>query len=561
MVLDFLENIQYEDTYNVIDISGKVYDFETNKIYFDDNIDTVIEKIAFNCNSDITVDEIYVWYNYKNVHKSLYFDYVSNPSIVYDNPLNDIPDDNFLDDGNFSSKTTIYNKKCINNIDITDNNIYYITIYELLDNVKDIDNIYINGLIKKYFPNLNDKNIEDFYQKSETYKKKIDSIKKQKKCLSLIDKQCDFVYDKNLKGDTDSFKFEFIKINNNDNKNDVNIVKIFAKLNTSLEIPFIKLFLNDYTESYYKLYDMYYKKNIVDSDKILSWIKSKPLIIKESLYYIPQKNTLTLYFKYDNIYFRVMIGIDGNLSLIVEDNIDSKKLNEIISICNSFVKKYINDMDIYSVEDIRYIDFEWSKKYIYDNNIELLNYNLYFRKTEYFDKKTYINFINNLFCYFRPINERTSIKSDVFYYIFKRVNDYDEKNIEELLYYKYRNPPYLELDDNIIIKKISEDLLTKDNDLENRIVTYRENYNNNRRYNKNSNGPEITISFDTNNIIIKIDSVKSIDEYYRLYKIFTNINTIYNDNSIQKDEYISKNKNLNFYKQKCINVVEDIIDR
>ena len=41
---------------------------------------------------------------------------------------------------------------------------------------------------------------------------------------------------------------------------------------------------------------MYYKKNIVDSDKILSWIKSKPLIIKESLYYIPQKNTLTYIF-------------------------------------------------------------------------------------------------------------------------------------------------------------------------------------------------------------------------------------------------------------------------
>ena len=43
-------------------------------------------------------------------------------------------------------------------------------------------------------------------------------------------------------------------------------------------------------------------------------------------------------------------------------------------------------------------------------------------------------------------------------------------------------------------------------------------------------------------------------------KLFTNINTIYNDNSIQKDEYIGKNKNLNFYKQKLnINVVEDII--
>ena len=179
MVLDFLENIEFNNTYNIIDKSGKVYDFKKNKIYFDDNIDTVIEKIAYNCNSDITVDEIYVWYNYKNVHKSLYFDYVSSPSIVYKNPLNDIPDDNFLDDGNFSSKTTIYNKKCINNIDITDNNIYYITIYELLENANDIDNIYINGLIKKYFPKLSDKDIKDFIEK-RNQQKKIDSIKKQK---------------------------------------------------------------------------------------------------------------------------------------------------------------------------------------------------------------------------------------------------------------------------------------------------------------------------------------------------------------------------------------------
>ena len=101
---------------------------------------------------------------------------------------------------------------------------------------------------------------KDFIEKKKPTKKKIDSIKKQKKCLSLIDKQCDFVYDKNLNGDTDGFKFDFIKINNNDNKNSVNIIKIFAKLNTSLEIPFIKIFLNDRTESYYKLYDMYYKK-------------------------------------------------------------------------------------------------------------------------------------------------------------------------------------------------------------------------------------------------------------------------------------------------------------
>ena len=78
MVLDFLENIKYDDTYNVIDINGKVNDYEKNKIYFDDNITIVIEKIAYFCNENIEKDEIYVWYDYKNIHKSLYFNYISN---------------------------------------------------------------------------------------------------------------------------------------------------------------------------------------------------------------------------------------------------------------------------------------------------------------------------------------------------------------------------------------------------------------------------------------------------------------------------------------------------
>ena len=74
-------------------------------------------------------------------------------------------------------------------------------------------------MIKKYFPNLNDKVINDFIKKKKPTKKTIDDIKNQKKCLNLIDLQCDFVYNKNLNNtNSNGFKFDIIKINNNDTK-------------------------------------------------------------------------------------------------------------------------------------------------------------------------------------------------------------------------------------------------------------------------------------------------------------------------------------------------------
>ena len=378
MSIDFIENIDYKNKYNVIDINQKIYDNDTNKIVFDDNIVTVIEKITYNCNKDISIDEIYVWYlDNNNKIKSLYFDYTDD--IIIKNPIEDLPDEKFLDDdNNFMIKTIIYNNSCINNIDIKDNNLYFISIYELLNGISS-DKIYINGLIKKYFPNLNDKTILDITKNKKPTKKKIKEIEKQRRCLKISNDTSDLIYN-NPDSNTDEFHFKFIKINNDDSKNDVDIVKIFAKLNTSINVPFIKLYLNDFTESYYKLYNDYYKKFIVDSDKIYSWIKNKPIVINDGLYYISQKNTLTIYFNLENTYFKCNISIDGNMSIIIDESINSKKLNDIIKYCNDYIKKNINENNIYSVEDIQYIDYNWSKKYIYDKNIELFNYILKFKK-------------------------------------------------------------------------------------------------------------------------------------------------------------------------------------
>jgi len=62
MSIDFIENIDYKNKYNVIDIKQKIYDNDSNKIVFDDNIVTVIEKITYNCNRHLYIYEKYVWY-------------------------------------------------------------------------------------------------------------------------------------------------------------------------------------------------------------------------------------------------------------------------------------------------------------------------------------------------------------------------------------------------------------------------------------------------------------------------------------------------------------------
>jgi len=112
--------------YIVEDINGKKYDSSINNIKYDDNINTVLEKIAYYCNKETTKYEVFIWYiDNKDQFRSLFIYYTEN--ITLKNPLDDIPDTNFIN-------VKKYDNRCINNIDdIKDNKIYYITIKQFLD--------------------------------------------------------------------------------------------------------------------------------------------------------------------------------------------------------------------------------------------------------------------------------------------------------------------------------------------------------------------------------------------------------------------------------------------
>ncbi len=106
--------------------------------------------------------------------------------------------------------------------------------------------LFINGIIKKYWPYAS-----NILKKDSDDKTNIDNIlSNRSKLLSLIN-------DVSIDDETcDGFLFSFIKFNIFDNlKNNINIIKLFAEITLDDNIPFVKIVLEDYSESYYKLYN------------------------------------------------------------------------------------------------------------------------------------------------------------------------------------------------------------------------------------------------------------------------------------------------------------------
>ena len=143
--------------FKVIDINDNVYDFDINKIYLDDNINTVIDKISSYCIQNTKREDVYIWYldNDDNI-KSLCFNYKININISQ--PLIDTIDENFLDENNNFSKMDIkFNNNLINSIlDLKNDTLYFITIDEYIKTIGKIggkiDDKIKNSIIKKYWP-------------------------------------------------------------------------------------------------------------------------------------------------------------------------------------------------------------------------------------------------------------------------------------------------------------------------------------------------------------------------------------------------------------------------
>ena len=131
----------------------------------------------------------------------------------------------------------------------------------------------------------------------------------------------------------DGFLFSLIKFNKFDNKkNNVNIIKLFADIILDDKITFVKLVLDDYSESYYKIYksSITSEKSIINKTLLNRWIKdfNKNNILGFNKYIF--SNNVVVIKKFLNInnsnfYYSIMIYLNGQVDIII-DNHDSVNL-------------------------------------------------------------------------------------------------------------------------------------------------------------------------------------------------------------------------------------------
>tara|TARA_Y100000361_G_scaffold154091_1_gene178109 strand:+ start:1509 stop:2729 length:1221 start_codon:yes stop_codon:yes gene_type:complete len=315
----------------------------------DDTIQTIINKIATYCIYD-NDKNIYAWYLDKNDNPiSLCFSY----EFPIDNPFtDDTVDKRFTDKGNFINNIINYKYNLLlEDIgEIKDNTIHVIQLedyikYKNLKNLeKTIQTDTINGIVRKYWPIINNNN--DIFK--STLKS---SLKNKLNILNIVKKQIKLVEDEYYQStkSCDEFIFRYMKLDNsnvNDNNdNNVNIIKLFTDIQLSNKYPFSKLFLNSKEESYHKLHRDYLK--IIDPNICSEWIMGSIFFMNNMLQYISQKNTFTIIIKINtNIYIRLLIDINGTISIIIDNrdnhDITIEILNNIIREANSFIDTYIN---------------------------------------------------------------------------------------------------------------------------------------------------------------------------------------------------------------------------
>ena len=528
-----------KNTYNV----NGIYKFNIN-IVNDDTILNLINDIVleYNKKSDynITPDFLYVY----NDNKPINFKYI-NTEINYDfeKDMSNIDPLFVLKNKPINQFIDYYNTKLINNN--INKNINYVCLLDILDNDEEIKSEYYYGFIKKYWPSIKKKkSLKEYIELSNNDKntKYIKNIENIKKCSY---EQIDLLIE-NIKKDISNkelYKYIDIKNDINDN-NKINILKLFYDLHTvKNKIPFIKLVLNDYSDSYYKIYEKNLKDNIISKNHYEKWIKGDYIYINNFIKHKNYTNTLVIIHKINNVYVSLEISKNGDINLIIKDT-KPENINDIIELIHNYIKQNISNNLYGKITNIKF-DYEDEEEDIYttfkDNDIQDIEIELLYNKTEnkledkrgnidiYVNKKQIINFLKNNYTYVDINNENED--ENIIKLKYKRVDDYFKlDNIEEQIIKLYNN----KIKGNEFIADIKEikreiiDIIKQqfllDNEETNNIVDdILENMEKKKRIDKYNNelfissginpGADIIIYLRPNSDNIKIDVVNIKSEF------------------------------------------------
>lgn len=321
------------------------------KIYLSDTIEILLNKIAIHCcDEKITGKDIFAWvdHNPKTIHSLRYclpLGIQYNDLETYINPYLDKKyDDRFANIDGTIKRNPKYSLDLFSSYgsyltNVNNYNIYFTTTIDILNylssdkintSFKDYDDdIILNGYLKKYFPLYKDDDNDYINKISQKLKFKNDQLNLQK---NIIENPID------CRPNTIIYKNKIIN-------NSLDIFKIFKEFELTDKIPYIRIQIDNYLDSYVKLNKQIISHNYDnDSNKSLTkdifekWNKNiftqngfvKPKIIDKS-------NSLT-FILYDNKttdYVSMILYSDGKIELYCEKLMKIEKFN------NKYINKFI----------------------------------------------------------------------------------------------------------------------------------------------------------------------------------------------------------------------------
>jgi len=407
------------------------------EIVDDDTIFNLLSKICLEHNktneNNITPDFLYVYdkdgpINFKYTNTDIKYDINDQTidEIFYNNGKSYRQDVDDID-------TKLIHSKLKKNTDLN-----YVCLLDILkEEEEDYTPEYYYGFIKKYWPNIKkEKSIKEYIKlsKSPENKKYIKNIETIEECnnnqiIKFIDN-----YPDNLTGNK---KYTYVDIKNTGNT-DINIIKLFYDLSAGKNVPFIKLVLNGYTDSFYKLYEEDIETNI-SREQYEQWIRGDYIYVKNFIRHKNYTNTLVIVIKVENEYVSLEISKNGDIHVIIKDK-------QGLDIYTNAINKYIKD----NIEDNIYGKITNIDKKAINNDFEKIEIDLEYNKNKY-------DLINNegiqdMFLYksgietfFRNNNtyvdlDDTNEDNNIIKIKYKRVDDYFKlDNIQEQIIKLYND--------------------------------------------------------------------------------------------------------------------------
>ena len=407
-------------------INNDSHDIE---LYPDDTNLTILNKLSLKLN--ILSDEICAYVNDYNIIGFSY-DNINIKQIFNNNKidLSNYLDENFVDKiGNKINvyKNNLMNELFENNFNIDKNIIYYFTLNDILTLKPDRDNQFLYSVIYKYFPNIKKDYIDNYNNKTNSDLRK-NYIKKVNKLLSnnefllnILDDNVDEILKEK------KFTSKLLNFKSNNLENNINIIKLFSDYELNSKRFYTKLILEDYNNSFFKLYKPELKlrlsddKSILDRDicnKLLNDFSDNVSLPYDFAYMPPSiqpRNCIIFktYLKNHNLFYSFILFMNGSYDFIINNYYDINITDEILKDLNKDINTLINNINRYRIYTINKIP----KLNEYNDKINFINTKLIYSMDNFsddegnniYEKKNLLIYLSNFITHIRIVKEKMDL--------------------------------------------------------------------------------------------------------------------------------------------------------